>query len=367
MNWDQIGVSKDDYFHMLTMLTIKNDVDTLFQLAPYIHDPYISLGMIPFLSMFCVSVRDYFISKQVEINLPNLSSFSFDDVRLKLKLFSEKYNKSINNISTTDNIQDEKFKTKLRFQILAKKNIYYNLGIISDSKGKIIFNTQQLYYLFQDKKFSHYELEGENLKQFGYDIGQIIASVHEGLLDCLPAFSVDIQGFESVFKFKDYNTNKNFNRFSLIENGKEITLFLLHILCSLNFVQYILNVMISPDNIWLLRAKYIVWYYATKSVNQLADKNQIEEINALTSIENDLLLNSNFRNCMMHYSFINKDKYLIDEKYLSVDIPFWGLIESCFPNMTFLSFTEAIDQRIKNLSSNLENILLIDTSKFQVL
>ena len=34
MNWNNTAVSKDEYYHLLTMLTIKNDVTTLYNLAP---------------------------------------------------------------------------------------------------------------------------------------------------------------------------------------------------------------------------------------------------------------------------------------------------------------------------------------------
>ena len=120
MDWNSTSVSKDEYFHLLTMLTIKNDVTTLLTLAPYIRDPYISLGMLPLLAQFCVSIRDYYDSQNVPVNLPSLSSFSFDDVRLKLKLFSDPYKKSIKQILMADGLHDESFRSKLRLGVLTK-------------------------------------------------------------------------------------------------------------------------------------------------------------------------------------------------------------------------------------------------------
>ena len=113
MDWNCTSVSKDEYYHLLTMLTIKNDVTTLLALAPHIRDPYVSLGMLPLLSHFCVSIRDYYDSRNISVNLPSLSSFSFDDIRLKLKLFSDPYKKSIKQISMADGMQDESFRAKL--------------------------------------------------------------------------------------------------------------------------------------------------------------------------------------------------------------------------------------------------------------
>ena len=365
MDWNKTNVSKDEYFHLLTMLTIKNDVTTIINLAPYIRNPYISLGMLPLLSQFCVSIRDYYDSKNVPINLPNLSSFSFDDVRLKLKLFSESYRKSIKQITTADSMQDENFKSKLRLSFFAKKNMYYNLGIIADSDGNVIFNTHFLYYVFQDKKFSHAELQGEDVKLFGYDIKRIIASVHQGLLDCLPDTTPTIFSTKFSLKFKDFNTNSTFNIFPQQEDGKEASLLTLHVLCSLNFVRYVLSRLLTSDNMWLLRAKYITLYYAIRSINQFADKSSIQAMKTLRASDSEQVLNSTFRNCMMHYAFVNKGVYAIDDKNLDLNKPFWGLVESCFNGMTYEALCKTVDQEINTLADKLEAVLSIDTTSFR--
>lgn len=365
MDWNSTSVSKDEYYHLLTMLTIKNDVTTLLALAPYIRDPYISLGMLPLLSQFCVSIRDYYDSRNIPVNLPSLSSFSFDDVRLKLKLFSDPYKKSIKQISMADSMHDEIFRSKLRFSFLSKMNMHYNLGIISDSNGNIVFNTQLLHYMFQDKKFSHAELSGENVKAFGYDIGTIIASVNQGLLDDLPSITPAISPTAFSFKYKDFNTNRTFNIFPLQKEGKASSLFLLHLLCSLNFARYVLNKLLPPSNIWLLRAKYITLYYAAASINHFAKKSSIPAINELNNPEIEPLLNSTFRSCMMHYAFINKGEYVINDQYLDLNTPFWGLIESCFNEMSYEELCIAVDQGINFIADKLEAILSIDTDSFK--
>jgi len=367
MDWNCTSVSKDEYYHLLTMLTIKNDVTTLLALAPHIRDPYVSLGMLPLLSHFCVSIRDYYDSRNISVNLPSLSSFSFDDVRLKLKLFSDPYKKSIKQISLADGMQDESFRAKLRFSFLSKLNMHYNLGIIADSDGNIVFNTQFLHYMFQDKKFSHAELSGENVKAFGYDIGTIIASVHQGLLDDLPSITPVIYPATFSFKYKDFNTNRTLNIFPQQKEGKESSLFLLHLLCSLNFARHVLNKLLPPSNIWLLRAKYITLYYATASINHFAEKSSIPTIKELKDPESELLLNSTFRSCMMHYAFINKGEYAINDRYLDLNTPFWGLVESCFNEMSYEDLCISVDQGINSIADKLESILSIDTVSFQSL
>ena len=246
----------------------------------------------------------------------------------------------------TDSVQDKSFRSKLRFPFLSKMNMYYNLGIIADSDGKIIFNTQLLHYIFQDKKFSHTELQGEDVKAFGYDIGTIIASVHQGLLEDLPCFNPVVYPTTFLLKYKDFNTNKTFNIFPQQEEGKETSLLILHILCSLNFARYVLDKLLAPDNIWLLRAKYITLYYATRSINQFADRSSIPAMKALKVPESELLLNSTFRSCMMHYAFINKGIYSIDDRHLDLNRPFWGLVESCFNEVSYEYLCATVDHEI---------------------
>ena len=364
MNWNNTSVSKDEYYHLLTMLTIKNDATTLFSLAPHINNPYITLGMLPLLSHFCVSVLDYYNSQNISVNLPKLSSFSLSDVRLKLKLFSESHKKGIAQIAKINYIQDNSFKSKLRFSILSKLNMYYNLGIVSDSEGNIIFNTQLLYYIFQDKKFSHTELHNEDIKAFVHEIFTIITSVHHGLIDCLPDCNPKIKATLFSLKYKDFNTNKNFNFFTNQEYGVEYSLLVLHLLCSLNFVRYVLNKLLSVDNIWLLRAKYITLYYVIKSVKVFASQSTIPAIKALQNSETESLLNGTFRSCMMHYAFINKEMYSIEDKYLDLSKPFWGLAETCFNGISYEDLCKTIDQEINTLADKLESILHINTNTF---
>ena len=65
---------------------------------------------------------------------------------------------------------------------------------------------------------------------------------------------------------------------------------------------------------------------------------------------------------MMHYSYINKGKPVIDSKYTNPTVPFFGLIESCFGGMVFDDFNLKLDNAIHQLSAVLENILTFDFS-----
>ena len=65
------------------------------------------------------------------------------------------------------------------------------------------------------------------------------------------------------------------------------------------------------------------------------------------------LLNRRFRGCMMHYSLVDKKGFCIDPKCFDMNIPLYGLIESCFNGMAFQEY----EQCLTMLSENIENLL----------
>ena len=69
-------------------------------------------------------------------------------MRNGLKLYSGKYNKGKKETLRIDEKQDREFRSKLRFSIMKKWNIHYNLGVYFDKDGHIVGNTQNLNYFF---------------------------------------------------------------------------------------------------------------------------------------------------------------------------------------------------------------------------
>ena len=73
------------------------------------------------------------------------------------------------------------------------------------------------------------------------------------------------------------------------------------------------------------------------------------------------LVNSDFRSCMMHYSYKKDGQPLIDSNSLNPNVPFFGLTKSCF-SMSFDDFNCELDSAINQLSTILENLLNFDFS-----
>lgn len=374
MNWENSSATKEEYFKMLSTMQIKNDCVTLKALTPIISQPVVILGMMPYLSLFCNSFQEY-IKNIIPVEIKNDSPFVISDIRSKLKLFDERYGKMRKQILLSDNLQDQEFKGKLRFTWTRGLDIHYNLGVFFDEEGHIISNTQYVFYLFQDKSFSKSLQNPDEIRTLGKIIGTVINSVSEGLKDFLPDYCVSTYSKEFKVRYKDFNTNRNFDLFSQLSNGKEVTLRLLHILSSINFLRYIVMKITDNSNPWQLRAKYITFYYVVKSIERIVhtlDTTDNEEKNLSMRLKECIscdegLFDSEFRSCMMHYGFCNNGKWAINDQYLDKQIPFFGLIESRFSGYSFTEYTNLLNNNILKLSDFLTAMLPFDRTGLKTL
>ena len=219
MDWGKTSVSKEEYYSLLSTIAIKNDSETLKALVSAFSQPVVSLMSLPYIALFCSSVGEFINHSGItEVQLKNGSPLSISDVRNKLKLFSEKYGQLKNLILKADADQDDAFREKLRFKWLAPLNIHYNLGVFFTSDGKIIGNTQYVYHMFQDRKFSRNRLEGKAVQEFGEVLGTIIQSVCTGLSGFLPEYKTEVFYKRFPIFYKDYNTNRSVNFFPSYED-----------------------------------------------------------------------------------------------------------------------------------------------------
>lgn len=358
-------VSTQKYYQMISTIEIKHDCETLKALESIRKHPILTLAFLPFYAMFAEEIENTIGEKGQKFIVQNDSPFDISQVRAKMKLFgNEKINRSKKVIVDVDSIQDEVFKKNLKYTYTQELNIHYNLGIFFNSDGKVICNTQFIYFMFQNNKYKSREYLPEELIEFGKTLGTAISSVSEGLKNFLPEYKVEVNNNIYEIFYDDFNTNKKgVSAFTKCELEKEIALLVLHVLSAVNFVKYILSKELSDQNTYLLKIKYVVMYYAIGSIKKiLASKTIIlsepikETLNRVI-LNSDELMNTDFRSCMMHYEFIKNDSYLIDEKYLDFTKPFYGLIETYFNGVTYIEFCRIINQKISEISDTLENVL----------
>ena len=359
--WRSSIIKKDDFLKAGSLFLIKNDVETLKQLGIHMQSPA-SLMLLPYICLCCNEALNF-----LEYNLTpdqlSRSSINHTQVRNKLKLFSDRYGKSIKQIKLADSQQDKEFKKKLRFRWMHSWDVHYNLGVFCNAEGHTVGNTQLVSFLLQNHSFT-IEENSQGIYEFAVFLGSVLQMISQDLI----SFEADLQMNENEISmdwlYRDYNTDKNFNRFPDVQDGKELTLFLLHLLSTVNFVGYELPKYIDSKNPWLLRIKYITAYYVNESLKHLVKMEVPYKSSLLEEVENRALFNSSFRSCMIHYGFYNKGVCAVKDEHLQGN-PFFGLIESCFEGISPEDYQQSLDKKILRLSKNIENILALSMHRFR--
>ncbi len=353
---------------MFEWLLMKNDAETLLQLHQAHEQPVFNLALLPYYALFCQSFFDHCNMNGFSINFTQESAAKISDVRATLKLFHGGYKSNERKILSVDNIQDEEFKSQLRFPWMGLFDIHYNLGIYLDEKQHILSNTQYDTFVFQDRHCSNGSANKDIAFNLGKDFGEVICLVYTALAKVLPQINPPVQHVSIPVYYKDFNTNRNFNLYPHLENGKELTLRLLHLLSAVNFVRFVIRAMIPVENPWQLRIKYITLYYVWKSIDKIKGtyKNEHRLCYLLDSFNESSLLNATFRSCMTHYGLSNKGQCAIKDECFNPNIPLFGLIESCY-GISCSELNSKIDTAIDAISDALADRLPFDFSGFKTL
>ncbi|WP_446898912.1 hypothetical protein ACSVC9_03130 [Clostridium sp. LBM24168] len=369
-----------------SLLQINYDCQTLFSLAIGLQkSPIIAAEFIPFLSLFCSEALKYLKKYKISLNIPKNKSFSVEDIRLKTKLFEDKYSKAKKMILNCDYLQDYIFKHKLRFRFMQDWNVHYNLGIFTDREDNIVGNSQYGYYIYQDnrllkkciseaksKKIINYEVIPKECYDYGYYCGQIVGMLLSQFSKTYPVKLIRCKNIKYDLFYQDYNTNKHFSAFYQDEDGKALTLYLLHILSFVNSTLKLFSAFEEDDYGWWLRMYYITYYYTVKRLKDIKNHlNQLQLMNDrinrfynVLNLEDNDIFNFDFRSCMMHYDMLNKENVcLILPEYEDANIPLFGLVESCFDGMTYYELKKQVVKELENISEVIFKWLGIKVTK----
>ena len=346
---------------------IKTDRITILQLINMgKNDGIFLLSLIPYFALYCRSVQEFTGNTIIEDEIDR----QIYDLRNGLKLNSEKYNKVRKIALDIDNQQDKYFRSKLRFKITQKLNIHYNLGIYVNSGGQIIGNTQMLnYYLMLPA------LNNKDPRKRAYKIGKILG---QKIFELNTGFN-NPKDFSLYFPQKsippygyiDINTNTRNSFFAHPEN-KDINLIILHMLSAVGFSEHVLFNVLPFDNPWLCRTRYIVAHYVWTGLKKLIRHYQNNDSNIFPLEKATYLFDkgqyyfpSDFRNCMMHYDFINNNVSAIKESCFRKDILFFGLTESCFNGLSTVEFYSQLKDYLHELEEYLSSWFIVDLNKIK--
>ena len=270
MEWNEFSKSKDNYYHMLAMKLIQNDASSIADLVSTLNLPVIAMVSLPYLSLFCCSLDEYYAFGGKPISIKNSSQIDIKDLRLGLKQFDDKYSRCLKRITRADQIQDDYFKNELKLRFLKSCKAYYNIGLFFDEEGHIISNSQNVFNLFEDKHFS-VALNQQNIIELGKSMGTVINSVKIGLDNTMGLYCPKVLNQTFIINYSDLHSDSLTRSFRNIKNGKALYLWLLHILCNINFVKYVICNITDEQNPWQFRLKYIVLYYTHRNIKTIAD------------------------------------------------------------------------------------------------
>lgn len=358
----------------LALNLIKNDAETLKKLVLLHNEPVLVLGFAPYLAMLVQEAFDYFTSFFQPLEASKDSSHSFAEVRSKLKLFHNRFGKTKKQILTIDMRQDEEFRSMLRFSFTRGLNIHYNLGVFTQEQRYIIGNTQYFNFMLQDRQLSKTQLNETEIMDFSVALGSALGSIATAL-ELIPSNAlIELQQYSPKVYYQDFNTNQSFSVFPWASEGKELTLLLLHIQSAVNFVRYILMRIVPDTNTWILRAKYITSYYTHASLKKVWER--FKDHDCFSNEQADILknligsstsvFNGEFRNCMAHYSLINKDnQFLINEKYLDLQKPLFGLVETWFDGIDYNKYSTCLTDNLTRQSDLLEKLIDLKLDKLK--
>lgn len=323
-----------------------------------------ALSLFPYLAFYLRASQEFFDISLIDQEIEK----KIKDIRNGLKTFTGRYSKGKKVSDKVDNLQNETFKQMLRFKFLEKFNIHYNLGISFTENNRIVFNTQLSNHFLE---LSGIELlNHSDIFKFSTKLGRILADF---LQDYLNINNLELKKFqfgkEPITGYIDYNTNKMSDVFQL-SLDKENNLVLLHLASMIGFVNNILLQICNPDNLWSFRILYINVHNISQTLNKFIlhieqNKDVNIDLNELkdTLFQGNQLLSSDFRGCMMHYKFVNKGVPIIKKEKFDKDLPFYGLVESCFNEKNYEIYYAELIAYSKKLENLLNSFFKINFNK----
>jgi hypothetical protein len=357
------------------IMIIKRDFDLLRKVVTQLK-PEFQMQLIPYTALFCFEAIEYLKKSGYRVEIDQTSKYTIKDVRQKAKFFDLSINKLLQSIVNVDKLQNDYFISLMLYPKLGCWNVHTNIGIFYDEMKNIVSNTHYAYYVFQDEKMiskpptdmSGYEIQGEEIRAFAYDLGRIIGSLTSALCTVSDFIVADVNTDNIVIYSQDFNTNRC--RIKGNEAYKVIRLFLLHVLSNIGFIMFILKKAIIRESGLLLRIEYATYHYAlmrlegimtfcNNNSNKVDDPNLQEMLNSIDYSNRNGLRKSEFRNCMMHFGLYNGENPLIEKDKIDLSIPFCGLIESQF-GMTYDEYKCKIEEQLYDVYGKIKGYMGFD-------
>lgn len=309
------------------------------------------IAMVPFYALYFKSVSDFFKDKNDATDVQN----TLTDIRNGLKIFTNRYNDLCRLSLKSDDQQDRVYrKDSVLF------GHHYNIGVYISRDNRVVGDTQLMNYFLQ-LGTSTEDLSGCDALQLGKIIGSQIA--------CELIRNFGLKKFNSrklikvnhvpPYGYIDMNTDTEEEFFaSRLEKVEQLNL--LHMTSFLGSIRYLYTLVFPTMNTWLFRVLYITAHETWTGIKKLRNHFQKDTYDELNLSKADELIQkgselfpSSFRNCMMHYSFIGRDGAAIAKDQYDEEIPFNGLVETCFAGISFNEYCSSLFDYIDEMENYL--------------
>ncbi len=366
---------------LIGTIQTKQDCETIFQLVPFLNAyPELSFGMIPYISLFAVSTLEFLNEygnhcKNIDFQTRNRKGLA--DLRAKLKVFDSGFVKTRRMVLNIDFIQDQIFIKGDKLYMPFEQASYPNLGFYTDNENRIIGNTHYAYYVMQDDRiisrnaeemkeaylatpssysFSKVSEEGYIILQY---CGSIVSSIEHAMEELTLPTNPEVCEFDLEVNCAFANTN---DRVSLVKNAeidKAAFLYILHILTTINYMLFIINKCEKTDTGWWLRVNYIAYYYCVSRLRSIQTYFRQSKIKSSSfgslfselNLEHENMINTDFRSCLMHARYYHEDRFMIKPEYIDTCKPLFGLVETQFNGMSYITLKGIIQDRMLSISS----------------
>lgn len=360
-------MKNNDIYDEISKNLILNDCQTLEKIIEYLkgkeYDSIFCMGVMPYFAMCSEGILKFFEGKSdydsINVNYGKL----IKNIRSKIKMYNDKVGRNINKAEIIHKDSNNYFAGLCKFEFVKYLGLYDDFGVYITS-NKYIGNTFLYSWYFENSL----NIDDEDFRNKTlFDIGNIVGITTKITLNkFLELNQVSILNQKIVVYNKDYLLSRN--RIGIFNDkyNKYSTIILFNILCSINFVLYLIGKILPKDNQFYFRIKFHCYYSSISSLLKLinyTEQNNIiktgvefysEEIKKLAQTKNSLGEKSKLRNCLSHYrisqEYIEKDK-------ISIDVPFYGLIEK-YTGKDYYTLNNELENNLRNISSLLEKWIL---------
>jgi len=336
----------------------------------------IIFGLTPYLSLFVIESYNFFSSRSPEF--ANAMKIQHEDIlrasRTRIKLFDDSQKDISSLIShlewATNFVHKWMNENHVGALAFLQKWLQTDMGLFYYSNHLICTTQFALINMGLEKTDIATTERGKPInmselaRSIGYDIGQYIGSLSNGLTNISNKRAIKVAQYQlsdNSFREKNKKAEDYLRKIYNGESTPQLNLCLLLFSATTNFVVHTFSKLAINNSETWFKVKFLTLYHTvsglTKIQNYFYNSAQLSELskhyfgNLLSDKEIKLLKHqTKFRNLLVHYSLRDAKGMVLDPT-----IKYFGIIEYFFSGRKFEDVDKIIDQQLLRLSTSLED------------